>query len=334
MPNHNGPCRFGDYNKLHRIIFDKLGYDDVHLMTPSNDDAYADLAGDKSKTFRKNAWSGIVGIDILRRLLQERRPYELAKGECNKVYKKYLEELLDSISNGAKDVGGVLERAGKAFNAVEANFEKRKPVIAVVGEVFMRDNPFCSGHLIERLEALGAETIISPFGEWLHYSSYRYWRDSVWKADLKGLFKSKVQQVYQHYVAKQLTGKVGQYLTARKELEIDEILNLCSPYIHKDYDGDPPIALGSAAGLVEMNISGVANILPFTCMPGTIICAVSNDFKKDHHNIPWLNYAYDGQEDSSIETRLQAFMHQAKEFNETNGFDKPVNWFNPVKSVR
>jgi predicted nucleotide-binding protein (sugar kinase/HSP70/actin superfamily) len=31
MPDHNGPCRFGDYNKLHRIIFDKLGYYDVHL---------------------------------------------------------------------------------------------------------------------------------------------------------------------------------------------------------------------------------------------------------------------------------------------------------------
>jgi predicted CoA-substrate-specific enzyme activase len=334
MPNHNGPCRFGDYNKLHRIIFDKLGYDDVHLMMPSNEDAYADLAGKDSKTFRKNAWSGIVGLDILRRFLQERRPYELVKGESDKAYLKYREELSDSVSKGAKDIGEVLESAGKAFQSIEANYEKRKPVIAVVGEIFMRDNPFCSGHLIERLEALGAETLISPFGEWLHYSSYRYWRDSVWKGDLKGLFKSKVQQVYQHYVAKQLTGKVGQYLTARKDLEIDEILNLCSPYIHKDYDGDPPIALGSAAGLVEMNISGVANILPFTCMPGTIICAVSNDFKKDHHNIPWLNYAYDGQEDSSIETRLQAFMHQAKEFNATNGFDKPVNWFKPVEIGR
>jgi predicted CoA-substrate-specific enzyme activase len=327
MPDHNGPCRFGDYNKLHRIIFDKLGYDDVHLMTPSNDDAYADLAGKDSKTFRKNAWSGIVGLDLLRRLLQERRPYELVKGETNQVYLKYRTELESALANGAKDVGTVLEKAGKAFHAIEANFEKRKPVIAVVGEVFMRDNPFCSGHLIERLEALGAETIISPFGEWLHYSSYRYWRDSVWKADLKGLFKSKVQQVYQHFVAKKLSGKVGDYLSMRKELEIDEILKLCSPYIHKDYDGDPPIALGSAAGLVEMNISGVANILPFTCMPGTIICAVSNDFKKDHHNIPWLNYAYDGQEDGSIETRLQAFMHQAKEYSAINGFDKPVNWF-------
>lgn len=327
MPDHNGPCRFGDYNKLHRIIFDKLGYEQAHLMTPSNEDAYADLAGDKSRTFRMNAWSGIVGIDILRRLLQERRPYELVKGETNLVYKKSLDELVDAVANGAKNVGDVLEKAGLAFKAVEADFKKRKPVIAIVGEIFMRDNPFCSGHLIERLETLGAETLIAPFGEWLHYSSYRYWRDSMWKGSLKGLFKSKFQQVYQHYTQKQLTGHVKEFLTLRDDLEIDKILELCGPFIHKDYDGDPAIALGSAAGLVEMNISGVANILPFTCMPGTIICAVSNDFKKAHHNIPWLNYAYDGQEDSGIETRLQAFMHQAKEFSATNGYHMSENWF-------
>ena len=326
MPDHNGPCRFGDYNKLHRIIFDKLGYEHAHIMTPSNEDAYADLAGDKSRTFRMNAWSGIVGLDILRRLLQERRPYELQKGVTNRVYLKWREELVNSVEYGSNEVGSVLEKAGREFRSVEAGYEKRKPVIAVVGEIFMRDNPFCSGYLIERLEELGAETIISPFGEWLHYSSYRYWRDSIWKGSLKGLFKSKFQQVYQHYTAAQLNRKVEDSLSLRKDLGIDEILNLCSPYIHKDYDGDPPIALGSAAGLSEMNLSGVANILPFTCMPGTIICAVSNDFKKDHHNIPWLNYAYDGQEDSSIETRLQAFMHQAKEFCSLNDYGKPVNW--------
>lgn len=328
MPDHNGPCRFGDYNKLQRIIFDKLGYDEVHLMTPSNNDAYADLAGKNSKRFRKNAWHGIVAIDLLRRLLQERRPYELVKGQSDQVYLKYRLALEKEVESGCKNVGDVIQRAAIEFQTVGADMQKRKPVIAVVGEIFMRDNPFCSGFLIERLEALGAETIIAPFGEWLHYSSYRYWRDSVWKGDLKGLFKSKIQQIYQHHVSKKISEQVTKYLTSRKDLEIDEILKLCSPYIHKDYDGDPPIALGTAAGLVELNISGVANILPFTCMPGTIICAVSNDFKKDHHNIPWLNYAYDGQEDNSNETRLQAFMHQAKEYAESNGFDTTTGWYN------
>lgn len=327
MPDHNGPCRFGDYNKLHRIIFDKLGYHDAHIMTPSNEDAYADLAGDRSKKFRMNAWSGIVGVDILRRLLQERRPYEITKGETDAVYRDCLGDLIHAVETGAGDIGKILEHAGRKFNAIKADYSVRKPVIAIVGEIFMRDNPFCSGHLIEKLEALGAETIISPFGEWLHYSSYRYWRDSMWKGNLKGLFKSKLQQVYQHFTARQLTNKVKPYLNLREDIEIDRILELCSPYIHKDYDGDPPIALGSASGLVEMKISGVANILPFTCMPGTIICAVSNDFRKDHHNIPWLNYAYDGQEDSSIETRLQAFMHQAREYSESNEFNKSIDWF-------
>ena len=56
-------------------------------------------------------------------------------------------------------------------------------MIAIVGEIFMRDNPFCNGYVESRLEALGAETITAPFCEWLTYSTYRYSRDSIWKRD-------------------------------------------------------------------------------------------------------------------------------------------------------
>jgi len=39
----------------------------------------------------------------------------------------------------------------------------------------------------------------------------------------------------------------------------------------------------------------------------------------DHDGIPWENIAFDGQEDAGIETRLQAFVHQAREFARTRG---------------
>jgi hypothetical protein len=55
-------------------------------------------------------------------------------------------------------------------------------------------------------------------------------------------------------------------------------------------------------------------------MPGTIVSSVSGDFRKDHNNIPWLNFAYDGQEDASIETHMQAFMHQAHEYQREHNF--------------
>jgi predicted nucleotide-binding protein (sugar kinase/HSP70/actin superfamily) len=192
---------------------------------------------------------------------------------------------------------------------------KRKPVIAVVGEVFMRDNPFCSGFIVDKLEALGAETWMGPFAEWIVYSSYRYWRDSWWKGDIRGLFRSKLQQIAQQYTAKKLHKGVSCFVEMEREVDVKEMLHRIGPYIHKDYDGDPVASIGGASALFETGISGVVHIMPFTCMPGTAIAAVTNDFRKDHNNLPWENIAYDGQVDSSIDTRLQAFMHQAKEYN-------------------
>jgi hypothetical protein len=57
-------------------------------------------------------------------------------------------------------------------------------------------------------------------------------------------------------------------------------------------------------------------------MPGTIVASVSNDFKKDHNNIPWMNFAFDGQEDATIDTNMHAFMHQSNEYCLKNGYDK------------
>ncbi|MEI8115120.1 MAG: hypothetical protein WCI54_15930, partial [Bacteroidia bacterium] len=61
---------------------------------------------------------------------------------------------------------------------------------------------------------------------------------------------------------------------------------------------------------------GICNVLPFTCMPGTLIISISGAFRKDHNNIPWVDHAYDGQDDASIDTRLQAFMYQVREYQQ------------------
>ena len=103
------------------------------------------------------------------------------------------------------------------------------------------------------------------------------------------------------------------------------MLTLCNTYVHKDYDGDPPIALGTVAKLVKLGISGVANILPFTCMPGTLISSVSDMFRKDNRNIPWINIAYDGQDTVSLDTRLQAFAYQVKEYAKSFSHAAPLH---------
>ncbi|MBA7691127.1 hypothetical protein ES703_99667 [subsurface metagenome] len=326
MPDHGGPCRFGQYRKLQRIIFDRLGYSDVEIISPSNENAYKDLSGGRSIKFRLGGWKAVVAADLLRKLHQERKPYEAEEGKTDRVYRHCLDQAVKSLERGWKDLAEVLAKAAAAFGEIRVVDGLRKPVVAIVGEIFMRDNPFCSGFLVQRLEELGAETIIAPLREWVAFSAYRYWRESIWKGDLMGLVKSRLMEIVQDVTSRKLDKAISHVAEMNRNISVEEILELCNPYVHKHYDGDPPIALGAAAGLARTGISGVANILPFTCLPGTFITSVARVFRKDYENIPWVDIAYDGQEDTGIETRLQAFMYQAKEFARERGHDKPRNW--------
>ncbi len=316
MPDHNGPCRFGQYNQFQRILFDRLGYRDAELVTPSNDTSYADLAGDKSQKFRINAWKGFVSFDYIRKLYREIRPYELNPGETEAVYQAAIKKVEKCIENNSRGLRGMLVGIANEFMAIKADRSHRRPVVAVLGEIYMRDNAGCNGNIANRLEALGAEVVIGPFSEWITYSTHRYGRDSKWKNDKRGLIKSKIQGIGQEVIVDYLLRGIHKYTDTTKDVSLHEILKLSNRYVSEFYDGDPPIAMGSSAALAERGVSGIAAILPFTCMPGTLVASVSDSFRKDHNNIPFLNIPYDGQDTVSLETRLQAFMFQVKEYSE------------------
>jgi predicted nucleotide-binding protein (sugar kinase/HSP70/actin superfamily) len=107
----------------------------------------------------------------------------------------------------------------------------------------------------------------------------------------------------------------------QREVSVKEMMSRTDPYVHHDYDGDPIASIGASSSLYETGISGVIHIMPFTCMPGTLISSVTTEFRKDHNNLPWENIPYDGQEDTGLDTRLQAFMHQATQYRDRNKID-------------
>ncbi|MCJ7819887.1 MAG: hypothetical protein MUP53_01690, partial [Bacteroidales bacterium] len=318
MPDHNGPCRFGQYNQFHRILFDRLGFQKAELITPSNDTSYEDIAGKHGQKFRINAWKGFVSADYTRKLYRETRPYELNKGESEALYNDSLRRLEKCIEVGSEGLHKVLVGIASDFMSVRVDKSQRRPVVAINGEIFMRDNAFCNGNIANRLEDLGVETLIGPFSEWIYYSTYRFTRDSRWKNDQKGVIKSKIQAVGQNIIAESLLKGIKKLTDHSKDVSLHDMLTLCNTYINEFYDGDPPIAVGTSVALAQRGVSGIAAILPFTCMPGTVVASVSDSFRKDHMNIPFINIAYDGQDSVSLETRLQAFVFQVKEYQRTS----------------
>jgi predicted CoA-substrate-specific enzyme activase len=315
MPDHNGPCRFGQYNQFHRILFDRLGFRDAELITPSNDTSYEDVAGEHGAKFRLNAWKGFVVADFLRKIHREIRPYEISKGETDRVYENALRKIERCIEKGSKGLARVLEQVTGEFMAIKTDRRERRPVVAIIGEIFMRDNAGCNGNIANRLEDLGLEIVIAPFSEWIYYSTYRFARDSRWKNDLKGVIKSRIQGYGQDIIARSLLKNVRHFVDHEKDVSLHEMLKMCNNYVNEFYDGDPAIAMGTSVALFSRGVSGFAAILPFTCMPGTLVASVSDTYRKDHNNIPFINIAYDGQDTVSLDTRLQAFAFQVKEYS-------------------
>jgi predicted nucleotide-binding protein (sugar kinase/HSP70/actin superfamily) len=328
MPDHNGPCRFGQYNGLQRIILDRLGYHEAQIVHPSNEDSYASLlSGVRGVRFRLAAWRGVVAVDILRKLLQERRPYESRTGATQDVYDAWLNRVVACIERGGWGIEEVMRGAVTAFNRIEVLPVGRKPVVSVVGEIYMRDNAFCNGFVVRRLEALGAETYMGPARDWVSYSTWRFSRDSRRRGRVGSLLKSRLQGFFQDKVEERLVHIAASGgVEVHRDAPVEKMLRMSAPYIHRDYDGDPVIALGASAGQAGHGISGVANILPFTCLPGTVISAISPRFCEDHDGLPWINIAYDGQEDVGAQTRLQAFVYRAQEFAHRHGYDAPRAW--------
>ncbi len=83
--------------------------------------------------------------------------------------------------------------------------------------------------------------------------------------------------------------------------------------MRENIGGEAILCIGAPVALAgKRAIFGAVNVLPFTCLPGTIVTAVSKRIRRDIPWLPWLNLAFDGQEDTDNEARMEAFMYQVR----------------------
>ena len=98
------------------------------------------------------------------------------------------------------------------------------------------------------------------------------------------------------------------------EPKTKSLFKKAKPYVDSSFEGETILSVGKTIDFAKRGASGIVNIMPFTCMPGTIVSTLLKRYREENSNIPILNMAYDGQEQTNTLTRLEAFMHQAMEF--------------------
>ena len=155
--------------------------------------------------------------------------------------------------------------------------------------------------------------------EWIEYTDWErrkdLWRTGNFRGYISELIKVRVQKYNAWKIRKPFQETIDHFF---REESTEKIMKLCSPYSNEHFRGETNLSMGRAVEYAHRGFHGVVNLMPFNCMPGTVVNALLCRFAQDYPRIPILKMIYDGTAQSSEKTRIEAFMYQARQVCETS----------------
>jgi predicted CoA-substrate-specific enzyme activase len=308
MAQGSGPCRFGQYYRLHRMILDDLGYHDVPIYAPNQGPSLFDDLGPMGIKFLLSVWNGICAVDALEAKARMIRPYEKNRGETNSIYQHALDGVCRLIENG-QSIIPFLREVRTDLDSISTNSHK-KPRIGIVGEIYVRSQPFSNNFVIDKLEELGCEVALPSIGEWFLYLNFTRVRNCRWFKQYRRVVFTQLFDKYMNYRQR----KIFKILGLKPETSILGILRHADAYVHSTLEGEAVMTVGKTIDYVKENFSGVINVMPFTCMPGNTVTTLYKKVKERHPDFPLFNLSVDGLDHAVDAMRLETFVTQAKNY--------------------
>jgi activator of 2-hydroxyglutaryl-CoA dehydratase/predicted nucleotide-binding protein (sugar kinase/HSP70/actin superfamily) len=279
MPSTDGPCRFGVYNLLNRIVLERLGWKDRLRIWSPNDTGYFD---DLPAGTEMLLLAGFVANDQLLQALLDVRPFERTRGAADALYERCLTELLARLETaGCGDLAlapalwqvangklfgtrELLERAGADFAKLRGPGER--PAVELTGEIYVRAVNFSNDFLIRKLEARGLRVRVAPQVEWLAYCSYVR-RQRAGRNRLADRFSDHLQ----HRIEATALAAMAPHLGWPKPPLVEESLAAAAPYVSSALEGEAVLTVGaSLEAWRRKQIDAVIAVGPLECMPSKI----------------------------------------------------------------
>lgn len=269
MPTATGPCRFGSYAQTQAIALKRLGLGDIPIFSPSSENAYLGIPS----AARREIWDAILCGDYLFKLVARARPYEVEAGavdKCAEVWLKRLEEVFEE----RKDPKLVLEAAAEAILRL-ARFQEDKPLVGVVGEIYVRCDPFANAYVVKAVEKSRGEAWLAPLSEWILYTVWaerahgKIRGDSLWTriiGEFGNLFIERKEHEYQELMRR--------FIPERLEPPFERVIKAGLEYLPGEFEGESILTIGRAVCFFEDGADLVVNASPFGCMHGHISGAI------------------------------------------------------------
>ncbi|MBM3851645.1 MAG: CoA activase [Verrucomicrobia bacterium] len=291
FPTAHGPCREGVYNLLTQITLERLGWTGrVRLWAPTDHGYFEDLPGGLSLLI----FSSFIASDLLLDARHLVEPVETRPGAAREIYTRHFERLLNLIEHTGRHLsaphaawqflGGdlfglkqLLADAAAEFAAIRGPQEI--PTVLVVGEIYVRCEPFANDFVIEKLQQRGLRARLAPFHEWLDYSDFTRRLEADTGVSLSSWFGGQVQRRVQHALQR----CVCRSLEQPEPPSLPAVLATAQRYVSPQLFGESHLTIGSPLEAWRRGtIDAVVSVGPLECMPNKI--AESQFFHAAEHD--------------------------------------------------
>ncbi len=275
MTQTGGCCRASNYVGFIRRALDKAGLSHIPVISLNANGMETNEGFKMPPALLLDAAKAIVYGDLFMRCLYKVRPYELKKGSANELHKKWQAICIDSLVNSKtkytyKDVcQGIVE----AFDVFPIDEKMKKPRVGIVGEILVKYMPLANNHLVDLLEAEGAEAVVPDLMDFMNYSVY----NGDYKHKYLGVSKSSsviatvgVKGI--RLLRKPALDALDKSKRFESPMKIEKVAELAKPFLSLGNQyGEGWFLAGEMAELITTGVPNIVCIQPFACLPNHVV---------------------------------------------------------------
>ena len=274
MSQTGGGCRASNYIGFIRRALERAGMPQIPVISLNANGMETNPGFKITLPLLTKAMQAVVYGDLFMRVLYATRPYEAKAGSANALHEKWKAICIKSLQKHSLSMA----EFNRNIRGIIHDFDElprrdvQKPRVGIVGEILVKFSPLANNHVVELLEAEGAEAVMPDLLDFLLYCFY----NSNFKADNLGGKRSTA-----HLCNMGISLLEYFRRTCRRELErsthflpparIQDLASMAKHYV----------SLGNQTGegwfltgeMLELIHSGTTNIIctqPFGCLPNHI----------------------------------------------------------------
>jgi predicted nucleotide-binding protein (sugar kinase/HSP70/actin superfamily) len=258
-----------------------------------------------------------LATDVLLAKLLHIRPYEINEGEAERVYEWGIEQICSGLVAG--NFSETFTHSIEVMDGIPTRKES-KPIIGIVGEFYTCMNSWSNNDIIKEFEAQGVEVRLGPTTtDYMVYFDQVYPDINLSRGKYATALYYYVRRFWDNHWQQRIESMLGEELADCKIPSVEQRIEMASPYICPDIDPVVTINVAKAERYAVQGCSGIANLIVLNCVFGSLATAIYKKVQREQNGIPVLTMIYDGLKQTNAKTRIEAFVHQAKSYQERYG---------------